>query len=98
MAFKGPNRLFFACSRPLFDAGDQDKHLNRSKQTSKHIQTHTGTSVYIIYDIKKLLEMSQHKIKATALNFQDLEGKIFYILLIFDQFSVLLTKLNILTD
>ena len=42
--------------------------------------------------------MSQHKIKAIELNFQDLGGKIFYVLLIFDQFSVLLTKLNFLTD
>ena len=43
--------------------------------TSKQIKTHTGTSVSIIYDIKKSLEMSQHKIKATELNFQDFGGQ-----------------------
>ena len=42
--------------------------------------------------------MSRYKIKATDLNFQGFGGKIYYFLLIFDQFLALLTKLNILTD
>ena len=45
--------------------------LETNIKTSKKIKTHTGTSFSIIYDIKKSLEMSQYKIKATELNFQD---------------------------
>ena len=64
-------------------------------KTSKQIKTNTGTSVSIIYDIKKSLEMSQHKIKATELNFQDLEGQNLLFLLIFDQFLVMEANINI---
>ena len=42
--------------------------------------------------------MSQNKIKATELIFQDFRGKICLFLLIFYKFLVLLTKLNIKTD
>ena len=56
-------------------------------ETSKQIKTHTGTSVYIIHDIKKSWEMCQHKIKSTELNFQDFWGQNLLFLLIFDQFK-----------
>ena len=90
MAFKKPNQLFFACSRQIFDAGDQDKHLNRSKHTLVD-----PFPSYMTLELRESLGMSQHNINAPRLDFFNLRDQIGYFLLIFDQSLVLGTNINI---
>ena len=68
------------------------------RQKSKQIKTHTARSGSIIYDLREALGLSQHKIKAPILDFRNGGGQIRYFLLIFDQFLVLETNINIYTD